>query len=68
MGSIGGATLSGFDLPTAQRLFGKEGKLDQIRAAAKPGVSPDRLVSEIRKILPPHTEVRTGTAQAKEDA
>ena len=68
VGSIGGATLSGFDLPTAQRLFGKEGKLDQIRAAAKPGVSPDRLVSEIRKILPPHTEVRTGTAQAKEDA
>ena len=30
----------GFDLPTAQRLFDKEGKLDQIRVAAKPGVSP----------------------------
>ena len=38
--SIGGATLAGFDLATAQRLFDKEGKLDQIRAAAKPGVSP----------------------------
>jgi putative ABC transport system permease protein len=66
--SIGGATLTGFDLPTAQRLFGKEGTLDQIRAAAKPGVSPQRLVSEIRKVLPPNTEVRTGTAQAREDA
>ncbi len=51
--SIGGATLSGFDLPTAQRLFGKEGKLDQIRASAKPGVTPQQLVSEIRTILPP---------------
>ncbi len=38
--SIGGATLAGFDLATAQRLFDKEGKLDQIRVAAKPGVSP----------------------------
>ena len=38
--SLGGATLSGFDLPTAQRLFQRIGKLDQIRAKAKPGVTP----------------------------
>ncbi len=31
--SIGGATLAGFDLPTAQRLFDKTGKLDQILIA-----------------------------------
>ena len=37
--SIGGATLAGFDLPTAQRLFEKEGRLDEIAVAAKPGVS-----------------------------
>ena len=66
--SIGGATLAGFDLRTAQRLFGKEGKLDQIRVAAKSGVSPATLIDQIRTILPPHTEVRTGTAQAREDA
>jgi putative ABC transport system permease protein len=66
--SIGGATLSGFDLKTAQRLFDKEGKLDQIRASAKPGVSPQRLVSQIEPILPTGTEVRTGDAQAREDA
>ena len=66
--SIGGATLAGFDLATAQRLFDKPGKLDQIRAAAKPGVSPATLISQIREILPPNTEVRTGDAQAKEDA
>ena len=37
--SIGGATLAGFDLRTAQSLFGKVGKLDQIRIAKKSGVS-----------------------------
>ena len=36
---IGGATLSGFNLLTAQRLFKKEGKLDQIRVSRKPNVS-----------------------------
>ena len=66
--SIGGATLAGFDLATAQRLFDKPGKLDQIRVAGKPGVSPATLISQIREILPPNTEVRTGDAQAKEDA
>ncbi len=66
--SLGGATLAGFDLPTAQVLFQKRGKLDQIRAKAKPGVSPERLAGQIESILPPGTQVRTGTAQAKEDA
>jgi putative ABC transport system permease protein len=66
--SIGGATLAGFDLATAQQLFQKPGKLDQIRIAAKPGVSPAQLVAAIRPILPPETQVRTGSAQAQEDA
>jgi putative ABC transport system permease protein len=66
--SIGGATLAGFTLPTAQKLFAKPGKLDQIRVAAKDGVSPDALVAAIQKILPQGTQVRTGEAQAQEDA
>jgi putative ABC transport system permease protein len=66
--SLGGATLSGFDLPTAQRLFQRVGKLDQIRAKAKPGVPPAKLAAEIRNVLPRGTQVRTGEAQAKEDA
>ena len=66
--SLGGATLSGFDLPTGQRLFDRVGKLDQIRAKAKPGVTPAKLASEIRGVLPPGTQVRTGQGQAKEDA
>jgi putative ABC transport system permease protein len=66
--SIGGATLAGFDLPTAQRLFDKVGLLDQIRIAAKPGVTPEQLVAEVRQIVPKDTQVKTGTAQASSDA
>jgi putative ABC transport system permease protein len=66
--SLGGATLSGFNLPTAQRLFQRVGKLDQIRAKAKPGVTPAKLAAEIRNVLPAGTQVRTGQGQAKEDA
>jgi putative ABC transport system permease protein len=66
--TIGGATLAGFDLPTAQRLFGKEGRLDEIAVAAKPGVSDQQLVREINPILPPTAEVKTGEQQAQSDA
>jgi putative ABC transport system permease protein len=66
--SLGGATLSGFDLKTGQRLFERVGKLDQIRAKAKAGVSPAKLAAEIRAILPPGTQVKTGAQQAKSDA
>jgi putative ABC transport system permease protein len=66
--SLGGATLSGFDLPTGQRLFERVGKLDQIRAKAKPGVSPSQLAAQIRSILPLGTQVKTGQQQAKSDA
>ena len=67
--SIGGATLAGFDLATAQELFDKQGKLDQILIAAKPGVSPSASCSRrSQKILPPATQVRSGTDQAKTDA
>ena len=66
--SIGGATLAGFDLPTAQKLFKKVGKLDQIRVASKPGVSQASLLASISSILPRQTQVRTGEAQAESDA
>jgi putative ABC transport system permease protein len=66
--TIGGATLSGFDLPTAQKLFAKPGKLDEIAVAAAPGVSTPKLVASIKTILPIDTEVRTAQAQSHEDA
>ena len=66
--TIGGATLAGFDLPTAQRLFDEAGRLDEIAVAAKPGVSDRELAAQLEEILPPATQVRTGAAQASEDA
>ncbi len=66
--TIGGATLAGFDLPTAQRLFGREGKLDDIRLAAEPGVTPQKLAAEVRRILPRGTQVRTGNGEATSQA
>jgi putative ABC transport system permease protein len=66
--SIGGATLAGFDLPTAQRLFRKEGQLDEIAVAAKPGVSDEELLSQVREILPPGTQALSGSEQARKDA
>jgi putative ABC transport system permease protein len=65
---IGGATLAGFDLATAQKLFAKQGKLDDIRISKKPGVSEARLLAQVSSILPPQTQVRSGVQQAKTDA
>ena len=66
--SIGGATLAGFDLPTAQRLFDEVGQLDEIAVAAKAGTSDAELVRQLDEILPPSAQVRTGTQQASSDA
>jgi len=66
--TIGGATLAGFDLATAQRLFDKVGKLDQIRVAARAGVTPAKLVAEIQPILPPGAQVKSGSTQAQSDS
>ncbi len=66
--TIGGATLAGFDLPTAQHLFEKPGKLDEIAVAAEPSVSDAELSRRIGLILPPRTQVRSSADQAAEDA
>ena len=62
--SLGGATISVFDFPTAQKVFHKEGKLDSINIAATKGTSPQQLVNEVKPILPPTAEVRTAAGQA----
>ncbi len=66
--TIGGATLAGFDLETAQRLMGKEGQLDEIAVEARPSVTPQEVIEQIREILPPTAQVRSGAIQAAEDA
>ena len=66
--SIGGATLAGFDLPTAQRLFEKQGRLDEIAVAGEPGTAAETLLADIREVLPPGAQAIGGFAQAEEDA
>jgi len=63
--SIAGDTVAIFSLPTAQRIFDESGELDQVDVAAKPGVSSTALVSQIRSLLPPHTQVRTSAQQTQ---
>jgi len=65
---IGGATLAGFDLPTAQALFDKKGALDEIDVAAKPSVTDPKLLGEVGSVLPANAQVRTGAQQAAKDA
>jgi putative ABC transport system permease protein len=66
--ALGGATLAGFDLPTAQKLFQKPGRYDEIAVSRKPTTTDSGLIKEIESILPATAQVRTGTAQAAEDA
>src|SRR5436190_2793422 len=65
--SIGGATISVFDIPTAQRLFDKVGRLDLIRVQSKAGVPTAQLLAQIRPLLPPTAQAKDVAAQAKED-
>jgi putative ABC transport system permease protein len=65
--SIGGATLAVFDVRTAASILDKSG-YDSISVAAKPGVSATRLAAEIKPVLPPVAQVRTGSQQASHDA
>jgi len=62
--SLGGATMTIFDFPTAQKVFHKQGELDAIDIAAKHGTSPQELVREIQPLLPPTAQVKTSAQQA----
>jgi putative ABC transport system permease protein len=64
--SIGASTIAIFDVATAQELVNKVGKFDEIQVAAKNGVTPEKLVAEIRPLLPPTAKVKTSEAQTKE--
>jgi putative ABC transport system permease protein len=66
--SIGSATISVFDLATAQELFDKQGKFDLIRVQAKDGVSDAELLRQIRPLLSDTTQVKSAAAQASSDS
>jgi putative ABC transport system permease protein len=66
--TLGGATISVYDLATAQKLFDKVGKFDLIRVAAKDGVSDAALIRQIKPLLSETTQVKTAAAQATADS
>ena len=67
--SLGSATIAGFTLEEAQRLFDREGQFDQIAVAAVDGVSGEELVADLRAALPAdEVNVQTGVEQADDDS
>ena len=66
--SLGGATLAGFDVPTAQKLFGKPNQFDEIAIATRSGASSKAALDEIRPLLPSNAQALTGQQQAAKDA
>jgi putative ABC transport system permease protein len=64
--SILGATFAGFDLPTAQAITGKVGKVDDVAVKGEPGVSAAELRDRIAAVLPADVEVLTAAQVASE--
>ncbi|MEO6988998.1 MAG: FtsX-like permease family protein [Aquihabitans sp.] len=67
--SAGGATFVGTTLPQAQELIGEPGKVNMIDARADDGVSPDELVSRLKKAdLLDKADIITGKEASEEAA
>jgi putative ABC transport system permease protein len=64
--SLGTTTFAVFDVATAQELFDRQGQLDAISVAGKPGVTPEQLIAQIEPILPAGAKVRSGVEEAQE--
>ena len=64
--SLGGATWALFDLPTAQRVLGKEGELDSVSVVADQGVSGVDLQRRIGEVLPKGVEAVTAATVTSE--
>jgi len=64
--SLLGATWALFDLPTAQRVLGREGELDSISIVAEEDVSAATLQQRVAHVLPEGAEVVTSATVANE--
>ncbi|MBC2876136.1 MULTISPECIES: ABC transporter permease [Streptomyces] len=63
-----GGTLTLFDTATAQKLFAKPGRFNEIDVKAAPGTSQEKLKAEVDKILPRDAEATTGKKLADDEA
>ena len=66
--NLGGARLVGFDLATAQKVMNREGRFDEIDAAAEEGVTPEQLRDRVRAAVDSRYEVLTGQQLAEDTA
>ena len=64
--SLAGASMVLFTTPVAQQLITRPGMFTEIDFVARPGVSQEQLVTNLRRALPPGTEAVTGAAITKE--
>ncbi len=67
-GSAGGYGFTMTTLANLQRWYDQRGEVGEINVAAKPGVTPERLVEAIGRIVPPEVKVQTGQQNADENA
>ena len=65
--SLGGATMTVFNVPVAQRLLHKHGKLDVISVAAADGVSAETLVARLQPFVSKTVQVQTADERAADD-
>ena len=65
--SLGGATMAVFDLPVAQRLLQKAGRIDVVSVAAADGVSPTELAERLQSFASRTVQVQTADERAAED-
>ena len=61
--SLGQATISVFDLATAQKLFHKQGRYDSVLVAGKPGASGADVRRAVAAAVGPGQQVQTAEAQ-----
>ncbi|WP_374970602.1 ABC transporter permease [Terrabacter sp. BE26] len=66
--SLAGATLAGFDLPTAQHLLGKVGKVDGIDVLGDGTLTPEQLRAAVEARLPAEVQAQTGSEAASESS
>jgi putative ABC transport system permease protein len=64
--SLLGATLALFDLPTAQKIFDRQGEFDAIYVRASEGLTAAQLAPRVASVLPSGYEAITGSSAATE--
>jgi putative ABC transport system permease protein len=65
--NLAGTTIAAFDLPTAQKLFSLDGKVNTINVLTTPGADKATVQHDIARILPASVEVVTGQTVVNED-